>query len=614
MATISDEDDYVPSEVGSGVSEHESEAQDSYIEPSQHARERSQTGGSADEEDSQDGASSPSLSSSSTLRKKRKAHHHLPPYAGAPLKRQRRPFNPEYLNLLNQDIADAAHGLIADDTAVAANNDVDRLLLPLEPPTQVGAVRWSAVEKEAFFAALGRLGRDDLPGIAARVGGDKGPLEVRQLILLLEAAARRRAEARGRRQRALRPAEVPAAAELSHECAAALEEAADDLSLRQDAHEALTEEKRWGGGDRWLITPKVAAEEGGGSRGEDNKNDRMPFLDFFHARTWLRLSDRLFMNSAIPDYNWRYVSDEAPAIRATALADFHALTASVTRRLVASSLFMAGMRLKAQRQYFPAAPAALVKERDVQAAADSLNLGDKTKGRDFWARAARRLRVDVVDDEAEDPAAAAVSEGEEEEGKGEGDPEDDEESDGEHVMSYDDVEAALGYSSTRDNTTTAAGPPSIGNLEPEIQDEDDTEGIISDTSSLPEAEEEIGDEEADEQEEIARDVHEDAVKRDLLEARYYSADYGFTTRAREGLQLRIEAEHRMEAEAEEQDMRNSRHEEARMQALLRRTEIPSDAPLLKTTRARRNARQPEPEPAQMDWRDNVHYVSEWEMQ
>ncbi|ETS83746.1 hypothetical protein PFICI_05622 [Pestalotiopsis fici W106-1] len=581
MATISDEDDYVPSEINFGASEHESQGQNSDIEPSRHVTERSQTGESADELDSEDGASPSSSSSSrSRSRKKRKAHH-LPPYAGAPLKRQRRPFNPDYLSLLNQDIADAALSLIADDAAAA---DL------LEPPTQVGAVRWSPVEKEAFFSALGRLGRDDLPGIAARVGS-KGPLEVRQFLLLLEDRARQRRDARSRRRRTLRLAEVPAAAELSHECTAALEEAADDLSLRQDNHEASTEEKRWG--DRWLITPDAAedAPDGGGG---SIKDEDMPFLDFFKAKTWLRLSDRLFMNSAIPDYNWRYVSEEPPAIRATALADFHSLAVSITRRLVASTLFMAGMRLKAQRQYFPHARP-LVKERDVKAAVDSLNL--KTNSHDFWAGAARRLRIDVVNDQAD-------SAPEEEPG--------DEESDGDYVMSYHDVETALEYS-VQDNSAAAAGGPSSGDIETEIEDEEDTMDI-SDASSLPEDEEmtqETGDE-VDEQD-VAPDVDEDAVKRDLHEAISYSADYGFTTRARQGLQQRIETEHRMEAEAEEHDMHNSRREEAQLQAMLRRVEIPSDAPS-NTNPAMRNARHREFEPAGTDWRDNIQYVSEWEIQ
>lgn len=618
MVNISDEDDYVPSDLDSGVlSERDMKEQDLDVEPRRHLQERRHAASaddyySADDIRDSTGAESPSPGGGRSPRKRRRHQqqdaHHLPPYAGAPLKRQRRPFNPEYLGVLNQDVADAAASLVAADVAAAESAD-----LALRP-SQVGAVRWSPAEKEAFFAALGRLGRDDAPGIAARVGS-KGPLEVRQLVLLLAERARQRRDRRGLRQRTLRPAEVPAAAELSRECEAALEGAADDLSLRQDGYEASAEEKRWG--DRWLITRDNAREDGA----KDADERDMPFLDFFHARAWLRLSDRLFMNSAIPDYNWRYVSEEPPSIRATALSDFHALAASVTRRLVASALFMAGARLKAQRQYMPGAQA-LVKARDVEAAVDSLHLRAISR-RDFWARAPRRLRLDVVRDEAETADESAREElGEEQDGEDDDRDVDDDsdESDEEHVMSYHDVEEALGYSKqqqqqqkeTTARTSAAAGDDLIS------ETDSDSDPTYASDASRPE-DNESGQDTGDEfgrktrvRRESAKDLDEDAVGRDMEEAMFFSADYGFTTRARQGLQLRIETEHRMEAAAEEQDMLNSRREEARLQAMIKRTEVPGDVP--GEIRAKNNVRQLDSEAATKDWRDNIQYVSEWEVQ
>lgn len=615
MVNISDEDDYVPSDLDSGVlSEREIVRQDSDAEPRRYLQERKHAASAAgDIRDSTD-AESPSSGGVRSPRKRRRhqqqdAHHHLPPYAGAPLKRQRRPFNPEYLGVLNQDVADAAASLVAADVAAAEGAD-----LALRP-SQVGAVRWSPAEKEAFFAALGRLGRDDAPGIAARVGS-KGPLEVRQLVLLLAERARERRDRRGLRQRTLRPAEVPAATEVSRECEAALEGAADDLSLRQDGYEASAEEKRWGG--RWLVTRDNAGEDRA-AKDEDEQGD-MPFLDFFHAGAWLRLSDRLFMNSAIPDYNWRYVSEEPPSIRATALSDFHALAASVTRRLVASALFMAGARLKAQRQYMPGAQA-LVKARDVEAAVDSLNL--RASRRDFWARAPRRLRLDVVrdDDEQENRADESAREelGEEQdEDDDDRDVDDDsDESDEEHAMSYHDVEEALGYSKQQQQKDTTGRPSTAEDLISETESDEDP--TYASDSSLPKDDDESAQDRGDEahrkttrRREIARDLDEDAVGRDMEEAMFFSADYGFTTRARQGLQLRIETEHRMEAAAEEQDMLNSRREEARLQAMIKRIEVPDDVP--GEVRARNNVRQLDSEAATKDWRDNIQYVSEWEVQ
>lgn len=559
MAPVSDEDAYEPSEVESG---HESAAAAaaSDIEPGDRVHEYPISRDTS--EDEQIGAS-PSSSTSGTSRK-RQARHHLQPYAGTPLKRQRRTFNPDYLALLNEDIADASASLIGSD------------VLDLKP-SQIGAVSWSPVEKEAFFAGLDRLGRDHLPGIAARVGS-KSALEVRQFLMLLEERTKRRREDGELRRKTLRPADISAAAELSHECAVAVEEAADDLALRQENYEVAAEETRWG--DRWLITREVTEDTG-----PEEAGDQMPFLDFFHARTWLRLSERLFMNSVIPEYNWRYVSEDPPAIRATALSDFHGLVTSITKRLVASTIFMAGMRIKAQKEYMPFTKN-LVKTRDVQAAVDSLNM--KTNSREFWARAPRRLRLDVSQDEADQDQSET----------------DEDDSQEERAMSYDDVEATLGVG----KAGNVAIPPTA-DVDSNTDDHDTDEGsdlsILEDNES---AEETGGEEDVD----VEVTLDAGAIKSDLREAMYFSADYGGTTRARQGLQSRIEAEHRMEANAEERDAENSKQEEARLWSVLRKSDAPVEPPIPDAD-TKPWVRTVALELATKDWRDSVQYVSEWEV-
>ncbi|KAK9412806.1 hypothetical protein SUNI508_12405 [Seiridium unicorne] len=567
----SDEDDYVPSEVEvdeAGASEHEPEREDSDSEAHNQTQPPWNKRTHSKEAEDEEPSASPASSNSSTSRKR--PAHHLQPYAGAPLKRQRRTFNPDYVALLNQDIADASVSLVASDVA-----DLK--------PSQIGAVRWSSVEKEAFFAALARLGRDDLPGIVARVE-TKSLLEVRQYLMLLEERTKRRRDDGELRRKTLRPTEIPAAAEVSHECTVALEEAADDLALRQENYEVAAEERRWG--DHWLITKAVGEDLH--QRSREEKIEEMPFLEFFHLRTWLRLPEQIFMNSVIPDYNWRYVSEEPPAIRATALSDFHALVVSITKRLVASTLFMAGTRIKSQRAYMPSTKD-LVKPRDVKAAVESLNMKASSHG--FWARAPRRLRLDIMQDKINPN------------GDGSQEEEAEDESEGEHMMSYDEVEAALGISRAENNVPSRTEDTSS-----------DTDADSEEDSDIPlPRDDELGEETGDDADmDIDGALDREAIKRDMREAMYFSADYEFTTRARQALQGRIEAEHKTELITEEQDNEASRWEEASLWSVLRRTDPPPEIPA-RNEEAKQWIRTVAYEPAVKNWRDNTQYMSEWEM-
>ncbi|ORY63101.1 uncharacterized protein BCR38DRAFT_435879 [Pseudomassariella vexata] len=576
------EDDYAPSEVVShisGVLEALPAEEDPYIE--QDDSFRSSESSSEGDNNTATASSGEEASSPNSFGRSRKRRR-LPDYSGAPLKRQKCTFNADYLALLNQDIQDAAAGLVVSTETNAAELQ----------DSQLGATRWNHIEKEALFSALGRLGRDDLPGIAARIG-TKGAVEVHQYLVFLSETELRRRQAEGDlRRKTLKPVEVLAAVEVSQDCCNALDEVGDDLSLRQEGHEVAVEEKKWG--DKWLVTKSLSKELDEVSMKRKGPDVELPFAELFILRNWIRVSEHMFMNSSIPEYNWRWFSDSVPpAIRSTALSDFHALAVSVTRRLVAAALHMSQSRIKAKKEVV-AKTRHVVKARDVKAAADSISM--KTSRREFWARSARRLRLDVYGSKGED------------EGEGGGD----------EIMSYDDIEAALGY--RRPHWRTAP--------ERDDDDDDDDNDDLSDTSTTSTPIDSMNPEIQDTSE-SNRDLSPEtaAIKYDLEEAMHFSADFEGTTRARQALQSRIQAEYRLEAEADEHDARASTQEEARLWGVLRQqgvapqwgtTTMPSTGgpgqTTATTTGLPKGARRAVFEPAVgYDWRATFEYMSEWEV-
>ncbi|RYC54127.1 hypothetical protein CHU98_g12079, partial [Xylaria longipes] len=128
------------------------------------------------------------------IHRKRRVESSITPAGPPPLKRMKGDFNAAYLDLLNRDINDASSGLIHGKEE-EENTE-----------TQIGAVVWSAAEKEAFFAAVSRLGKTDYAGVSARIG-TKSELEVRQYLVLLDATER--GGGKGVRQNALRPDDIP---------------------------------------------------------------------------------------------------------------------------------------------------------------------------------------------------------------------------------------------------------------------------------------------------------------------------------------------------------------------------------------------------------------------
>ncbi|KAI0430178.1 hypothetical protein F5Y09DRAFT_356266 [Xylaria sp. FL1042] len=562
-----------------------------------------------------------------------------------PLKRRKGGFNGAYLNLLNQDIQDASSGLIDSGRGGEEEEDSASAL----ERTQIGAVVWSATEKKAFFEAVGRRGRDDLAGIAARIG-TKSALEVQQYLYLLTLDARSRADeggrskgrGRGRGRGVLRPVDFPAAVEIGAECGALLEDAADGLSLRQERYEEEVERERWG--SRWRVTGPLARilgdaarkrhqrrqrrsgrksardrEEGGkrvrrkGRKGEEEEGEdeegnegkeekdhidalkEMPFLELFPVYNWLLLSDRVFMNSTVSDGNWRAVSeeDEPPAIQATALADFHGLVLSVTRRLLLAAMYVAESRVRTRsladtpRRLGPPR----LRVEDVEAAVSSL--GMKRDLREFWARCARRLQLDVVDygsdeddlielesevtdtdedgeemdidDDQLSTAESSAGNIEDTEQEGEESEEDDYE-----IMSYDEVEAALGFPAGDYSRSRPSSPESdVSSLYEHISSTSEDETNSREDSDVYEEERAAEDEDEDglNAESIRRDIEEAMISQIPMEC--IDDDTDVLPPARQALKSRIRAEHRLERDAERLDAKASADAETKLWALLR---------------------------------------------
>lgn len=149
-------------------------------------------------------------------------------------------------------------GKYNDAYRVLFNEDVGRVAARFEPEhglqhytTQYGASTWTAKEQATLFAALGRLGKDDVAGIAQAVG-TKSITETHELLLLLRDAATRKGDV------GLTLREVPAAIEVGQECDAELDVMAEALAWYQEQWEVNEERERYG--DYWLITPAIAED------------------------------------------------------------------------------------------------------------------------------------------------------------------------------------------------------------------------------------------------------------------------------------------------------------------------------------------------------------------
>lgn len=513
-----------------------------------------------------------------------------------PPKRRKRAFNHHYLNLLNADIEDAANHLLLE-TKRSGKRRLRR--------SQIGLTVWSTLEKELFFEAVSRLGRDNLPGIAERVRS-KNEIEIRQYLRIFEdvLAERDRNPQRVRWEDVLEMADFPAATELSQECCDALEEEADDLSRRIDRYEQKLEKKKWGD-ELWCIDPKLAKRLE--KVDEPTGTPQPAFASLFRLPTWLSLSDKIFMNSADTEANWHWIDHEPPTLQATAMEDFHNLVVAVTRKLVASSLFVAQSRVKAKFAVKPQTKL-LVKPQDVQAAAASIGLAsDRDR---HWATCARRLNLLVY----EDPPLDGEDEAEQHER-----PDAEEETAAPQPFSHDQVEDML-LQQDAEETSQPEKPRSriMHLIDFELSDPDPTtsgsdsesEDMDGDYRPLKDENDE-GTDSAGKRQPTEEDLE---VREEANEILMYSArDIPETLRARDALETRIRREMGQERYADYVDAVASHDGESEMWHVLQRsppTPLARPEPVEKTTKSIMGLN--ELHNYGTRWRETLRYVSEWE--
>lgn len=484
-----------------------------------------------------------------------------------PFKRQKGVLNPEYLDLLNREIDDAAHQVCLEDIPEGKSD----LRVDL-PGSQVGLTFWSTVEKAHFFESVSRLGKYDLPGIATRIGS-KSEIEVKQYVELLQTANDSRQSCL-RRRPCLEPAEYPAAVEISQQCCHFQEEAADTVSVLQERREEQREKLKWG--QKWNVTPSLA--RGLSHRGEesdDTSDMTLKFSELFHLSNWLQLSDRVFMNSSVPGNNWNYIDHQRPSMWATAFDDFYSIAVSVTRRLVQTTLFISMSRIRAKKVLVPTTRD-IVRRKDVEAAVASLAMPHDSKSR--WIKSARRLRLDVFNDPPD---------------------KDDEEAE-EEPMTYEEVETIL--SGNNDGIEIQAPKDVIltdeasldGDLKEGNESGDNDTGIDSETED-----------DDDEKHEITREANEILL--------YSTPELKDIQAAKQALKLRITTERQQEAQAEIHDEYASYQAEIEMWDIMKRKplmELPKvedPGPVHRSILSVENVY-----PLGRDWASKLEYYGEWE--
>ncbi|KAF2279331.1 uncharacterized protein EI97DRAFT_172680 [Westerdykella ornata] len=362
---------------------------------------------SFDEERSRKSSRAPSIASRSSRKRRRSRSSSLETIPDVRYELQGH-YKDAYRTLYNEDVKDAAIRFRSDAS--------------FHPPrAQIGVSTWSVEEKSTFFAALERLGKDDIPGIATAVKTKSIP-EVRQFLLLLQDTSTQQ----GSLMVTLR--DVPPASEISPECSEHLELAADALAWYQERFEAKKEQERFG--NLWLITPEIAEEieaaipssrrpslssseppEAAGQADAGSVQapqptsqilQDIPEANLLNTSNLLQLSTEVFMNGSASPPSWyphwttlRSPLASRPSIYRTALIDFHTLVLSLTKRLVQASIVQATSRIRTQGWRVKKGVTSLVKKRDALTAIDMLRLPRNSQER--WRRVARRCGLRVFE-------------------------------------------------------------------------------------------------------------------------------------------------------------------------------------------------------------------------
>ena len=368
---------------------------------------------------------SPSSGATDAQVQSRKRSRSGEPYRRIKSKRLKGCYNDNYRALYNDCVTEAAKRFGSSSPSFLARS-------------QIGLSKWSSQEKEVFFNATAKLGRDNIPGIARAIGS-KSQVEVREYLLLLRESYVQHNLNEAQAKAIISPREIPAAVELSEECCNSLDTAGEALAWYQENYEAKQEQKKFG--DCWLLGQDLAeeieaaisetatrtehalgkgdsddqpqmhkAEEGGMSATKGTLLNpepetpqilaSVPAAQLLRLEKWIELSRELFMNSGIPGLaeNWRAIADpgEEPSLYHTAFEDFHRLAVSVTQRLVQTAIFQAMSRLRAQDWRTSHSAKPFVRKRDVLTAIDIL--GMKHDSKDFWITTARRCGVLVYEE------------------------------------------------------------------------------------------------------------------------------------------------------------------------------------------------------------------------
>ena len=301
----------------------------------------------------------------------------------ARVKRLKPFYNDKYRLLLNSTVKDITSRGFSE-------------VVPL-PPSQIGVTIWSSEEKATFFFALARRGRHDIKGIAADIGSKSESEVYTYLELLQNGTAEQYAHVH--RKQLLKIGDMEPALEVSQQCCAALDMAAEAVSVLQHKEEERIERQEHANFS--LLTPTLAKWANrslyAGEEGEQEVLQALPAATLLNLRSFLTLSERVFMNSSVTENNWRTYAErkQLPSITYTAFSDIHTLTVSLTRRLIQSSLFFAMSRIRTMGTSGYYTPKQHVKTRDVIAALNVL--GMEANRRKTWIGTARKCRLRVYE-------------------------------------------------------------------------------------------------------------------------------------------------------------------------------------------------------------------------
>ncbi|KAK3075831.1 hypothetical protein LTR53_000533 [Teratosphaeriaceae sp. CCFEE 6253] len=308
----------------------------------------------------------------------------------------------QYRELLNSVIQDA----------VGHRHD----LLDVLPSSQVGASYWTSAEKEALFDRVVTCTPGDYRALS-KATVSKSEAEIMLYLDLLRDGVDE-VNVTSAKHDAFPMLEVAAAYEVSDECEASLDAAADALAKKVESYDAHSEQKKHG--EDWLLDDSLAAKielmaqqaqeaedakDGDGEKTEDTAlpESTFPSATLLRPEAFLHLSREYFMNARPGSGgNWRDLQtsredDTGPAIYRTAFDDFHNLVVSLTRRLVQAAIFQATTRLRARDECRTDwAPGAEIRGIDVRTAVELLRM--RTGWKVYWAGLPRRCGFDVYTD------------------------------------------------------------------------------------------------------------------------------------------------------------------------------------------------------------------------